>query len=101
VAQHQMPVEPVGERERLFEIDLTGPVESSRTAQSLSGHIDAEALLTTPDYREAGSVDGDAVADGHMPQAELACRNLEPERAFGPLNPADLADCRYDAAEHG
>src|SRR4029077_18906291 len=101
VTQNQVPIELVREPERFLEVDLAFAVESCGHPQGLVRNVDAEALLAALHHGQAGAVDRDAVTDGDVAQTELSRVDRQAQPIPGPLDHADPADCRYDAAEHG
>jgi len=72
VTENEVAVEPVGEPQRLLQVDLSRSIQSGGATEGLAGDIDAEALLCALHYGKAYPVDGDAVADLDVAQAQAA-----------------------------
>src|SRR5713226_7052941 len=92
MALHQVPAYASIRQKRAFQVDVRTWLQASQAGatKGLRYHINAKPVLTPPDYRQAGSINGDTVLSLD-PLQHLGGLYHQPRR-LALQNSADLLD---------
>src|SRR6185503_7854105 len=100
VPAHEVPADPVRQAQRLLQVDASALFKSRGAIQRFRRHVGLEPACFLRHHGEAHAVHGDAVADRHVPECELAGvdgNSAPPGSRFDRAYPADRGN---NAREH-
>ena len=102
MAAHQMAAEPIGQSQRLFEVDLAGRPQADGLVEAFERYLHAETLSVERDGGHAGTLDRYRVADHHITQIQPAGIDMKAQSRALPqgLDPLDAADRRDNSGKH-
>ncbi len=87
MARHQMAAEPVGQRQRLFQIDFAQGIEACRAVQAFTRYVDTEAVGALGNHRHAGAVElRNRIAQRHIGQRQAAGIERQAQAGIGLLS---------------
>src|SRR5579862_355584 len=100
VTRHEMPVDAVGEPQRLLEIHFTPLFEARGHVERGARRFHVERARVLRDHRVADALDRDRVADPHLIEAEVLHGDAMAKPVARCLRRLDLPHVGHDAREH-